>query len=92
MALLSHEVQCRVIWPPPPLGLRLGVRSMVAAPQDGHTKSPRSRSAEINAKASGARYSLIPLRPMWASPAMVNGGHSTRPRHFCNLPVRVDLG
>jgi len=39
------------------------MRSTDAAPQEGHTSGFWSRSAAISISASGARYSLMPLRP-----------------------------
>src|SRR5688500_11672988 len=43
---------------------RGGLRWMSVAPQDGQTSGFRSRSATIKIRASGARYSLMPRRPM----------------------------
>src|SRR5882672_3239430 len=44
-------------------GRRRGTRCMVWVPHDGHTSGRWSRSAAISASASGARNSLMPLRP-----------------------------
>src|SRR6266513_1090258 len=44
-------------------GRRRGTRCMVRVPHDGHTSGRWSRSAAISASASGARNSLMPLRP-----------------------------
>src|SRR5690606_25181443 len=50
-----------------PVSGRSGLRSTSVEPQEGHTSGLLSRSAAISTSASGARYSLIPLRPTTAS-------------------------
>src|SRR5258705_9959336 len=49
-------------------GRRRGTRCIVRVPHDGHTSGRWSRSAAMSAKASGARNSLMPLRPTDSPP------------------------
>ena len=44
--------------------LRLGVRSILSLPHEGQLKGSWSRSQRMSCKASSARYSLTPRRPM----------------------------
>lgn len=64
-AVRLQAVQWRVTLPPGASSWdeRSGIRSTDAAPQDGQTNGFWSLSAAISMSASGARYSLMPLRP-----------------------------
>jgi hypothetical protein len=64
-AVRLQAVQCRVTLPPGASSCdeRSGMRATEAAPQEGHTNGFWSLSAAISISASGARYSLMPLRP-----------------------------
>ncbi len=64
-AVRPQALQWRVIFPPGASSSsdRSGTRSTVAELQEGHTNGFWSRSAAISISASGARYSLTPLRP-----------------------------
>lgn len=83
-ALRLQAAQVRVTRPAGSSEPRRGTRWMSAEPQEGQTRGFRSRSAAIKIRASGARYSLMPRRPIRQAPSA--GSAHWRPRSD-NLPI-----
>jgi hypothetical protein len=62
------------------------MRSTAAAPHEGHTNGFWSLSAAISISASGARYSLMPLRPTACPSDGVWWHEMADPTRVRNLP------